>query len=40
MAKRKVQKNDQRPTKYTHGAKDWLTQTPLKLGVSAGAPEG
>jgi hypothetical protein len=27
-------------TKHTHKTKDWVTRTPLKTGVSSGAPEG
>ena len=38
--KEKVQKDKQRSTKHTHKTKDLATQTPLKSGVNAGAPEG
>ena len=38
--KEKIQKDKQRSTKHTHEAKDRVTRTPLKLGVSSGAPEG
>jgi hypothetical protein len=41
MAKRKkVQKDKQRSTKHTYKTKDRVTRTPLKIGVSSGAPEG
>ena len=30
--KKKIQKDKQRSTKYTHKAKDRITQTPLKVG--------
>jgi hypothetical protein len=32
MAKKKIQKNKQRPTKHTHKTKDRLTRTPLNIG--------
>ena len=40
MAKRKVQRDKQRSKKHTYTTKDRATPTPLKLGVSSGAPEG
>ena len=36
----KVQNDKQRSTKHTHKTKDWVTRTPLKIGVNSGAPEG
>jgi hypothetical protein len=39
-SKEKVQKDKQRSTKHTHKTKDLVTQTPLKLGVNPGVPEG
>ena len=36
MAKRTI--NDLQNT--TQKAKDWATQTPLKIGVNSGVPEG
>jgi hypothetical protein len=38
--KEKVQKEKQRSTKHTNKTKDRITRTPLKPGVSSGAPEG
>jgi hypothetical protein len=32
MVKKKVQKDKQRSTKYTHKVKDRVTRTPLKTG--------
>jgi hypothetical protein len=37
--RKKVQKDKQRFTKYTHKTKDRVTRTRLKPGVNAGAPE-
>ena len=37
--KEKVQKDKQRSTKHTLKTKDRVTRTPLKTGVSSGAPE-
>ena len=38
--KEKVQKDKQRSAKHTHKTKDRVTRTPLKTGVTSGAPEG
>ena len=35
-----MQKDKQRSTKHTHKTKDQVTRTPLKPGVTSGAPEG
>jgi hypothetical protein len=40
MAKRKVQKDKQWPTKHTYKTKERVTRTPLKTGVNSGAPVG
>jgi hypothetical protein len=37
---KKVQKDKQRSTKHTYKTKDRVTRTPLKTGVTSGAPEG
>ena len=34
------QKDKQRSTKHTYKTKDRVTRTPLKTGVTSGAPEG
>ena len=40
MAKRKVQKDKQWPTKHTYKTKERVTRTQLKTGVNSGAAEG